>query len=287
MNRFFKICLLTSVLSIGLISCDKAISKKDDNYIARVNNNYLDRYVLEQNIPPQSSTSDSIAMIEAFINKWATKQLLMEAAEFNLSDSKKKEIDELVANFKSELLIKDYLESLVQQKIDTAINKDNLLDYYNQIKNSFRVEDMLIKLSYVNVLNTNSHYNKIKKWFNGGKNIKYDQLEQWSIQMKAYALNDSIWADAFQVSEKLPFINATNKESYLKNNNYFEVKDENSTYFVYVNKVLRKGDIVPYSYLEPSLRLMVLNNRKMELLKQIEEDILKDAKKDKSYEVFQ
>lgn len=287
MNRFFNISLLTIVLFVGLVSCDETIRKSDINYVARVNNSYLDRYVLEQNIPPQSSPNDSIAMIDAFINKWATKQLLMEAAEFNLSDSKKKEIDELVANFKTELLIKDYLESLVQQKIDTVVNKDNLLDYYNQIKNSFRVEDMLIKLSYVNVLNTNSHYNKIKKWFNGGKNINYDQLDQWSIQMKSYALNDSIWADAFQVSQKLPFINGTNKESYLKNNNYFEVKEENSTYFVYVNKVLRKGDIVPYSYLEPSLRLMVLNNRKMELLKQIEEDILKDAKKDKSYEVYQ
>lgn len=287
MNKFFKISLIASVLSVGFISCNKTTNKKDDSHVARVNNTYLDRYVLQQNIPPQSTSTDSIAMIEAFINKWATKQLLMEAAEFNLSDSKKKEIEELVANFKSELLIKDYLESLVQQKIDTVVKKEHLVGYYNQIKNSFKVEDMLVKLSYVNVLNSNSHYSKIKKWFNGGKKIDYDKLDQLSIQMKSYALNDSIWADAFQISDKLPFINGTNKESYLKNNNYFEVKDENSTYFVYVNKVLRKGDIVPYSYLEPSLRLMVLNNRKMELLKQIEEDILKDAKKDKSYEVYQ
>lgn len=287
MNKLLKISLSVSILLLGLASCKDGADSTDKDYVARVNDTYLDRYVLEQNIPSQITANDSIAMMDAFIKKWATKQLLMKAAEFNLSDSKKKEIDELVTNFKSDLLIKEYLESMVQQKIDTVVKKEQLEGYYNQIKNSFKVEDMLVKLSYVNVLNSNSHYNKVKKWFNGGKDIKHEVLDQVSLQMKSYALNDSVWADVVQISDKLPFINSDNKETYLKNNNYFEVKDENSTYFVYVNKVLKKGDIVPYSYLEPSLRLMVINNRKMELLKQIEEDILNDAKKDKNYEVYQ
>lgn len=285
--RHLTFCVVLLGIAFGSTSCDNKKKLDGEKYVARVDDNYLERSSLQNIVPPQSTVKDSIAMVELFINKWATKQLLMDAAEFNLSDEKKKEIDELVANFKSELLIKGYLEKLVQQSIDTVVHTSDLKNYYEQVKKGFRVDDMLVKLSYVNILNSNSHFNKVKQGFNGGKDVKYQMLDQLSLQMKSYVLNDSLWVNVSQIYEKLPFINAENREQYLKNNTYFEVKDENSTYFVRINRVLKKGDEVPYSYLEPSLRLMVLNNRKMELLKQIEEDILKDAKKDKNYEIYQ
>lgn len=285
--RYLTFCVVLLGIAFGSTSCDNKKKLDGEKYVARVDDNYLERSSLQNIVPPQSTVKDSIAMVELFINKWATKQLLMDAAEFNLSDEKKKEIDELVANFKSELLIKGYLEKLVQQSIDTVVHTSDLKNYYEQVKKGFRVDDMLVKLSYVNILNSNSHFNKVKQGFNGGKDVKYQMLDQLSLQMKSYVLNDSLWVNVSQIYEKLPFINAENREQYLKNNTYFEVKDENSTYFVRINRVLKKGDEVPYSYLEPSLRLMVLNNRKMELLKQIEEDILKDAKKDKNYEIYQ
>ncbi|MGG5601123.1 MULTISPECIES: hypothetical protein [unclassified Myroides] len=285
--KYIKHAVVLLAVLLGYTSCNKQKKLDGDNYIARVDDKYLDRSSLQNIVPPQTTVKDSIAMVELFINKWATKQLLMDAAAFNLSDDKKKEIDELVANFKSELLIKGYLEKLVQQSVDTVVRTSDLKEYYDKIKSGFKVDDMLVKLSYVNILNSNSHYNKVKSGFNGGKDVKYELLDQLSLQMKSYVLNDSLWVNVSQIYEKLPFINSENREQYLKNNTYFEVKDENSTYFVRISQVLRKGDIVPYSYLEPSLRLMVLNNRKMELLKQIEEDILKDAKKDKNYEIYQ
>lgn len=285
--RYIKYSVVLLAMLLGYTSCDKQKKLDGDKYVARVDNKYLERTALQNIVPPQSTAKDSLAMVELYINKWATKQLLMDAAEFNLSDEKKKEIDELVANFKSELLIKGYLEKLVQQSIDTVVHANDLKEYYEQVKKGFRVDDMLVKLAYVNILNSNTHFNRVKNGFNGGKDVKYELLDQLSLQMKSYVLNDSLWVNVSQIYEKLPFINSENREQYLKNNTYFEVKDENSTYFVRINQVLRKGDIVPYSYLEPSLRLMVLNDRKMELLKQIEEDILKDAKKDKNYEIYQ
>lgn len=285
--QYVKNGVILAAILLGYTSCDKQKKVDGDTYIARVDDTYLERSSLQNLVPPQSTAKDSLAMVELFINKWATKQLLMDAAEFNLSDEKKKEIDELVANFKTELLIKGYLEKLVQQSVDTVVRASDLKEYYDKIKTGFRVDDMLVKLSYVNILNTNTHFNRIKNGFNGGKEVKYELLDQLSLQMKSYVLNDSLWVNVSQIYEKLPFVNAQNRDQYLKNNTYFEVKDENSTYFVRINRVLQKGDIVPYSYLEPSLRLMVLNNRKMELLKQIEEDILKDAKKDKNYEIYQ
>lgn len=280
--------LLIGVLSLSIVtSCDRAGgSKPKDGAAARVNDVYLDKDDVLSLVPSNANKEDSLAIVTRYIDKWATKNLLIEAAEFNLSKDKKAEIDKLVDQFKSDLLIKDYLEKLVQKNIDTLINDKDLKVYYDKYKGNFLVEDMLVKMSYANVLKENSNYNTIKRYFSSARKEDHAKLESMSLHMKSYALNDSIWVDVKQIYEKLPFLNSSNKDNYLKNNSFFEVEEENSTYFVKVNTVLSRGSVIPFDYLKKSLKMMVLNDRKMELLKQYEEDILKDAKKNNRYEVF-
>lgn len=267
-------------------SCNQKENHSVEDPVARVNKEYLSKSELQNIVSLKSTHKDSVAIVHGFIDKWATKRLLIDAAEFNLPDEKKSEINILVEQFKNDLLIKAYLEKLVQQSIDTSVSEKDLETYYNNLKNSFLVDDMLVKMAYVNVLNDNTNYNKIKKKFTSSKKEEFNDLENLSLQIKSYALNDSIWVNINQVYEKLPFLTFDNKNTYLKNDNYFEVEDENSTYFVKINEVLDRGSVIPYDYLKPSLKQMVLNNRKMTLLKELEEDILKDAKKNKKYEIF-
>lgn len=286
-NRMFLRLLLTVILGWGVISCNEGNrTVKSDSSIARVNDSYLSKGDLEDILPIVGTGTDSIALVNQYIDKWATKELLMGAAEFNLSEEKVEEINGLVKQFKDDLLIKAYLDKLVQQSVDTVVSENDLKTYYEHIKKNFLADDMLVQMAYINVLKDNSHYNKVKKMFSTGGKDDYKRLEELSLQFIKYALNDSIWINSNQAYDRLPFLNNDNKSTYMKNSNYFEVSDENSTYFVRVKNVLNRGAVLPYSFLKPSLKLMVLNERKMELIKQIETDILKDAKKDKNYEVF-
>lgn len=286
-RNILSYCLILLASCTVLTSCGNSggdVDKK--NAIARVSDNYLLRDELRSFVPLGATQKDSLAIVKRFIDKWASKRLLLDAAEFNLPDDKVDEIDKLVDQFKSDLLIKAYLEKLVQQQIDTVVQDKDLEAYYTKYKQNFLIDDMLVKLSYVNVLNDNSNYKTIKKYFTSSKPEDFKKLEDMSLQMKSYALNDSIWVDVKQIYEKLPFIERGNRDNYLKNNYFFEEEGENSTYFVKVKSVIGRGKVIPYDFLKKSLRLMVINNRKMELLKQFEEDILKDAKNNKRYEVF-
>jgi len=286
-NHLVRTLIISVLCAVAVTSCDKiGSSTSKDGAVARVNDIYLDKYEVLDLVPSNADKEDSLAIVNRFIDKWATKKLLTEAAELNLSKDKREEINKLVEQFKSDLLIKDYLEKLVQKNIDTIISDKDLKVYYDKYKNNFLVEDMLVKMSYANVLKDNSNYSTIKRYFSSGRNEDHNKLESMSLHMKSYALNDSIWVDVKQIYDKLPFLNGGNKDNYLKNNSFFEVEEENSTYFVKVNKVLSRGSVIPFEYLKKSLKMMVINDRKMELLKQYEEDILKDAKKNKRYEVF-
>lgn len=274
----FLILVLTS-------SCFKNNEKMEDS-VARVNDNYLPKSELESLVPLGTSQEDSLLIVKNYMDSWATRQLLLDAADFNLSDEKKEEIQELVNNFKNDLLTTAYLDLLVRQKVDTVLKDSDLKAYYEQNKERLLTDDILVQLRYVNVMNGNTNLSKIKKYFMSSKKEDFNKLEDLSLQMKSYALNDTVWVNVNQIYDRLPFVTPENVSSYLSGNMFYEVQDSVSTYMVKVFKVLQKRSIAPYDYIKPTLEMMLLNNRKMELMRKLQKDILDDATKNKKYEVY-
>ncbi len=55
---------------------------------------------------------------------------------------------------------------------------------------------------------------------------------------------------------------------------------------MYVNDVLSRSDIAPIEYASPTIREILLNKRKQNLIKELEKDITKDAIKNNEFEIF-
>ena len=53
-----------------------------------------------------------------------------------------------------------------------------------------------------------------------------------------------------------------------------------------INDVLLRGDTAPLEYLKPTIDQIVINQRKLELIKQLEKDITQDAIKNKQFEIY-
>ncbi len=281
MIRFGSIIMLLLVLS----AC-KDKSSRESDAVARVNDSYLYRKDLDKLVAPGTSKEDSVVIVQNYLNHWATQQLLLDVAEFNLSDQKKTEIQELVNQFKTDLMTAAYLERMVQQSVDTVVSDTDLRNFYQTNKDKFISNEVLVQLRYVNVLNENPKLPSIKKYFLSNKKQDFKKLEDLSLQMKSYAFNDSVWVNLNQIYGKLPFITAENIKSYLADGLFYEIKDSESTYMVKVNKVLDKNSISPFDYIKPTLIQMLMNNRKMELIKKIQKDILDDANKNNQYEIY-
>lgn len=49
-----------------------------------------------------------------------------------------------------------------------------------------------------------------------------------------------------------------------------------------VNDVLAPNDYAPLEYVQPTVNQIVINKRKLELIKQLENDIIKDANRNKN-----
>ena len=111
-------------------------------------------------------------------------------------------------------------------------------------------------------------------------------LDSISVQSKGYSLNDSIRITASQITEKISVLNSENKKELLKKSNYVQLKDSLDLYLMQIKDVLSQNDLAPLEYVKPTIKQIVINKRKLELIKQLEKDITKDAIKNKQFEIY-
>jgi len=267
-------------------SCGKESNTNEADAIARVNNVYLYASDLENLVPAGTPKKDSIAIVKDFINRWATQQLLIDNANTNISKSKKKELDELINQYKIDLYSKAYLEQLVLTKIDTVITSEEIEKYYNTNKNNFKANSPLVKLRYINLVKGNNKFNSINAKFSSFKSKDKKELKNLAIQFKNYAFNDSVWVDIDQVYQNLSFVNQDNWAKYIDAGISYQYVDASSVWLVKVKDVIPKNSVVPLSYISPTIKQIILNKRKTDLINKIQTEITNDAIKDNDFEIF-
>ena len=282
MKFWISLFLLTTMVA----SCDYFRAPKKPKAIARVGENYLFQDDIKDLVPKGTSKKDSIAIVKSYIDRWATQKLLFEAAQRNIGKDKVSEFNALIDQYKVDLYTKDYIESLVIRQIDTVVTEVQIEAYYAKNKQYFKNSSELVKLRYINLVKENPKFAKIKSKFSSFTKKDRKELEQLAVQFKSYAFNDSIWVDINQVYEKIPFINLENKQKYISSGINFQYPDSTTVWLVKVNKVLPKDSPTPLEFLKPTIKQIIINNRKLDLINTIEKEITNDAIKDNKYEIY-
>ncbi|NAS11895.1 peptidyl-prolyl cis-trans isomerase [Flavobacteriaceae bacterium R33] len=269
------------------LSCEGIWKKDTDNTpLARVGDTYLYREEVQALLRDNISKEDSASFVSNYINTWATKQLLLSKAKINLSEEKLAEFERLVANYRTDLYTRAYKEALVQQSEDTTISTAQLRDFYDKQKENFKLKEKLVKLRFVELpnqfLNKDEVIERLKRF--NSEDLMY--LDSIGVQFKKLNFNDSLWIRASRVIEEVPPLNLENQDRYLKKSQFFELEDASGVYLAKVTGVLRVNDIAPLSYIEPTLRQVLLNRRKLEYIRKLETDIIDEATREEEFEVY-
>lgn len=281
-SRLYIILLLL----VAVTSC-KFFKETDDRIrVARVNDTYLYYDDIKDLVTEGTSKEDSTLLVQNFIKRWATQQLLVDGAKLNLSQSQQDAFDKLVVQYKNDLYTKAYIEALVERNIDSTVTQEEAEEYYNANKDVFKLNEELIKFRYIHVNQNIIDFKNIEQKFKRFNNEDKKQLDSISIQFKSYSLNDSIWIKVSQVINKIPVINAENKNELLKKSNFVQLKDSLGVYLMQINDVLLRNDTAPLEYVKPTIDQIVINKRKLELIKELEKDITKDAIKNNQFEIY-
>jgi hypothetical protein len=281
MNKYF----LTILCLLFFCSCNYLTQDASIIPIARVNDSYLYNEDIIDLISKNTTKDDSTLIVNNFINRWATKQLLIDQSMINLSQEKQDFFNEMVSQYKTDLYTEAYKSSIISKQLDTVILKKEYEDYYNLHKRNFKLNDELLKVRYIqvdkNFLNLKVLEKKIKRY----DSIDKKDLINLSIKFKSFNLNDSIWIKSNVLIGRLPVLKEENLK-VLKKPNYTQLQDSLGVYLIKIEATLKTNDIAPLSYVRPTIEQIILNKRKQDLLKKIQKDITIDAIKNENFEIF-
>lgn len=268
-------------------SCTFVTEGAKENAVARVGETYLSADETKKLLGEKTSKEDSINIVTNYINNWALKQLFIQKAKANLPDEKLIEFEKLIEQYRADLYIGAYKEALVKKSMDTVVTSDEMKRYYDQNKENFRLNEELAMLRYLHVPKTYAKLAEVKEKFRRYNPKDAEELINLAIQFKAYSFNDSVWVKSSEIIEKVPPLNTENIGQYLNNSQFFELTDSLGVYLVHINKVLKKTDPPPLEYIEPTLRQIILNKRKLEFINRLEKDIIDEAVKKNRFEIYE
>lgn len=269
-----------------LLGCEFFEKPEERKVVVRVNDSFLYEDDILDLVNANTSPEDSALIVSNYITRWATQQLLIDRAELNLPEEKQLEFNELVRNYRNELFTTAYTEALVSKNLDTGFAKEEIESYFEENKENFKLKEDLVKLRYISLAKNNNKLDEITEWFVDFEEEDKIELDKISLQFNNYSLNDSVWVRTKEVYNKIKPLSVDDREKLLNRSNFLKLEDSLSVYLIYVNEVLEKNDQAPLEYASATIEQILLNKRKLELTKELEKEITKDAIKNEQFEIY-
>ena len=286
MKRIYIHTIFIAITLVTVTSCELFKSQEEKEVIARVNDDYLYKSDFVKDYPQNLSIQDSVLFTNQYIDNWATKQLLKQRAVLNLDGDKLSDFDQLAENYKLDLYANAYLNALIVKKLDTIIPKSEFDTLFRYSKQNFKLNEELLKFRYLTIDKNHNDIQNIEKRFKRFDSIDKIVLDSLSIQFHSFMLNDSVWVKKSQLLQKLPItVNKMNSQ-LLKKSNFIQFEDSIRLYLVRINDLLKRNEQAPQEYMEQTLKQIILNKRKLKLIKQLEIDVRKDALQNKEFEIY-
>lgn len=259
-------------LVLGLFSCN--FFKQDtDKLLVTVYGDKLYFSDIQDLISPDLSSEDSLKLIQALCEKWAKEQLLVQKAKINLP-LVLQDVQAQVESYEKSLLIYSYQKELLNQKLDTIVNDDEIESYYEKNKQNFILNDAVVRVNYIQLKKEVPYLWKVQRLFKKEDEESKLSLEDYCYQFADdYYLDDS-WLSVEDIFKVVP-------DSYTSRNLYkdksIEFADDDYYYFLHVKKYISKGSVSPLEMVSNQIHSIIINKRKIDFLKHVEMDLYQNA----------
>ena len=280
--RFLLFCLVL----LSLITACRQWRPENQEVIARVGNAYLYRDDLMVELSSFETESDSILKSRAYIDSWARDQILIQQAQLYLPSTEIEKLEEIIAAYKTELFANTYRKSLANKSIDTLVASEEIDSFLENNKQVFKLKAPLYQVRYIHLPPENVDQNEIQRSFQRFNFADRIFLDSLSFQYHSYILSDTLWINRSNLTSRIQFLNQQNYTKYIKKSQFFKIEDTLGVYLFFVKDYLEIGELAPREVVEPTIKNMILNQRKLNFTKQFEKEILQDAMQSKTFEIY-
>ena len=269
-----------------LMSC-RAISDylHDDEAVAQVGQVKLYRSELDKVIPKGVSQEDSTRLAQQYINTWASDMVFVNIAEEQLSKAEKDVAKEL-EDYRKSLLKYRYEQLYVNERLDTSVTDDMVEEYYNAHQDKFILERPVVKARYLNISADSPNLEPIRRRMSSDDASDLVEADSIAyISAMQFATWDNRWIDIVMLSSEFEMDYAAMIAMMKKG--WVEQKDTlGNINRAYVNDIIMDGQPAPVEYSAPVIKDMIISARKQNLVLNLEQDLLKDARENGKFVIY-
>ena len=278
--RFYSFFILISFFAV---SCN--LFNKEEKPIAKAFDKYLFSKDLEGIVPKNIHGNDSAAMVLAFIDQWQHEQVIQHQAENNVNVDDKA-IDNQLEAYKKSLIRFQYEQSLIQQKLDTTVSAGEILKYYNSNPDNFRLKKPILKVSYLKLQKNSPKISMVKRLFRSSDMRDLDLLEKYCFKYSThFSLMDTLWHYPEELAQIFP-IQKVGENNYNNLNQIFEISENNTLYLIILRDSKFSDSLSPLAFEKENIKNLLLNQRKLALINQMEKEVFKEAQKNNELEIY-
>lgn len=277
------------VLAIMLAGCKGRQSSNEEvdrKPVARVENTYLYLDELSDIVPPGASPADSTQRAESYIDSWIRKQLLIAEASRKM-DINEVQVERKILDYRYSIIAYEYQTYYIKQKLDTAISAREIESYYKENIDNFVLKQNIVQATFIKVPKTAPRTDKIKEMILSRREKDQRELKSYCLSFSAaYHLSDSTWIVFDDLVRNSPLAEFPNKIQFLKANPYFETSDDSYLYFLKVDSYRITDNTSPLEFVEDEIRNIILNKRKVQLARELEDVVYEEAESNERFEIY-
>lgn len=254
--------------------------------LARVGEKVLYDSDLQSVIPSGLSHDDSLMMAQDYIKKWIMNELLVGKAEENLSPGQKDLTKELM-DYRNSMLTYRYKMELMLQKLDTTVSQQEISNYYNLYQENFVLDRTIVKAIFIQIPAEVSNPQQVKVFC---EQVTDDNLKELQEYCTKFAITYDVfvdnWVDLDLIAAKMPEP-VDNEKILLRRNNQIEMRDDGFYYLLCIIDFRLKSQTAPIEYVSESIRNLIINKRKIDFLKKLEEDVYNEGVRNNKFKVYE
>lgn len=252
--------------------------------LVRVGDKILTREELEREIPDRLKSKDSALFSDNYIKQWVNNQLLYNMASRNIPD--KESIDRMVERYRQELVIFEYQKHLLNEKLGKEISEEDMNAYYEANRDRFKLRSAIIKGLFLKVPENSPQITRLKKWYRSNTPEAVENIEKYGLHNAViYEYFYDRWVSFDEVMNNIPY--SINQETtFLRTHKNIELNHNGYWYFLNIIDYQVEGCQMPFDFAKAQIKEVLMNQRKMKFLKNIEEELYKEALEKKEIEYF-
>lgn len=270
--------MLLALLAVA--GCGDGLPEADSPIVVSFKDKFLTQKQLDFYVPDGVSSEDSARFAKQFVSRWVLEQAVMDKA-ISEDESLEERIEYKVEDYRAKLIMHEYHTAIIEKSMSNEVADAEIKAYYEENKDNFRSKEALF--SYFFLMTTvGENLNQVASWIRSSDAANLAKLRDWAEKNASeYKLDSSFLGETEINKVSKGYFGSLQKAGIGQLIQWNGViQGVRRRYLFKMIDVVPSGDYLPISMCEDKIKGLLINEKKIKLIKETENKILQDAERD-------